>query len=326
MNNYACPRCGLSTDNKHHFTRHLNRKYKCKPKLQNIEIDEIAREFAIVIQSNTNYPKISQKCFEISQNIPKISHFDPFLSQIDTLYPKISHPKIKKNENFWEKTAEGRYKCLFCPRNYKNKYHCNRHIKKCNHNPNNAENDLQKHIEELQNEKKEMKKQLNLLINHVNSTKSSTTNNTTNNNTTNYIQQNIVINSFGNEKIDYIQKRFLDKLIKAPFGAIPKLIKAIHFNPRHPENHNVRITNKKQRFADVCYNNKWVLADKKKVINDMIDKGFDIMDEHHEVNNDEYDNIRKKRYNKFKDMYEDNDKNLKKRLEQDIEIEILNNS
>ena len=319
MNNYICPRCGLSTDNKHHFTRHLNRKYKCKPRLQNVEIEEIARKFAIIIEEKPKNGKISR-------NIPKISQIDPLLSQIDPFYPKISHLKIKQNVFFFDKLADGRYKCSFCSRNYKNKYHCNRHLKKCKHNPNNAENDLEEHIKELQNEKKEMKKQIDLLINHVNSTKSSTTNNTTHNKTTNYIQQNIVINSFGDEKIGYIKKRFLDKLIKFPFGAIPKLIKAIHFNPEHPENHNVRITNKKQRFADVCHNNKWVLADKKEVINDMIDKGFDIMEEHHEVNNDEYDNIRKKRYSKFKDMYEDNDKNLKKRLEQDIEIEILNNS
>ena len=60
MNNYACPRCGLSTDNKQHFTRHLNRKYKCKPRLQNIEIDEIAREFAIIIEEYPKYEKISQ--------------------------------------------------------------------------------------------------------------------------------------------------------------------------------------------------------------------------------------------------------------------------
>ena len=319
MNNYVCQRCGFETKSKRNMNRHLNRKHICQPKLQDIKISEIARKYAIAMEENIENEKISQ-------NIPKISHFDPLLSQNDHFYPKISHSKIKKYNKSPKITTEGRYKCHYCSRNYKNKYHCNRHIKKCKHNPNNTEDDLQKHIEELQNEKKEMKKQIDLLINHVNCVKTSTTNNTTHNNTTNYIQQNIVISSFGNEKIGYIKKRFLDKLIKAPFGAIPKLIKAIHFHPEHPENHNVRITNKKQRFADVCHNNKWVLADKKKVINDMIDKGFDIMDEHHEENNDQYDNIRKRRYSKFKDMYEDNDKNLKKRLEQDIEIEILNNS
>jgi len=147
----------------------------------------------------------------------------------------------------------------------------------------------------------------------------------TNNSQTNYIQQNIHINSFGDENITHIKSRFLDKLIKAPFGAIPRLIKAIHFNPKHPENRNIKITNKKERFANIYKNNKWILADKKTVIGDMIDKGFDIIDEHYNDNKN-LTGYKEKNFMRFKNQYEDNNKNLMKNIEKNIEVQILNNS
>ena len=153
----------------------------------------------------------------------------------------------------------------------------------------------------------------------------SNTNNSHNNNT-NYIQQNIVINSFGKENIKHIKSRFLDHLIKIPYGAIPKLLKAIHFDPKHPENRNVRITNKKQPYANIYKDDRWIIADKKKIIGDMIDKGYDMIHEHHSENTHILNKFKSKNYNKFMDKFEDNDKILKQNLEKNIEIEILNNS
>ena len=60
---------------------------------------------------------------------------------------------------------------------------------------------------------------------------------------------------------------------------VPQLIEKIHFDPEHPENHNIKITNKKMNYAEIVKNNKWVTANKKKVIDDVIQKSYNLLDE-----------------------------------------------
>ena len=95
----------------------------------------------------------------------------------------------------------------------------------------------------------------------------STINNITNNTTNNQNKIiNININNYGNENIDYLNKDYLNNLLQGAFTAIPKLIENIHFNPSHPENHNIKITNKKEPYIKVRKNDKWELQDKKENI------------------------------------------------------------
>ena len=72
-------------------------------------------------------------------------------------------------------------------------------------------------------------------------------------------QINIHINNYGKENLDYITEGYISKLLKIPYGAVPKLIKHIHFNPEHPENHNIKITNKKLPYASVFKDDKFIL-------------------------------------------------------------------
>ena len=212
--------------------------------------------------------------------------------------------------------------CKYCNKSFMTNPSMRRHqLHHCKFNDNEA--DLIK-IREIKLKKKE-KRLLTKMDQLMECVKQIGDTNITNNNN-NYVQQNIVINNFGNEDIAHIKARFLDKLLRAPFGAIPKLIKAIHFNAKHPENKNIKITNKKQPYASVFKGNRWMLEDKKIVINDMMDKGFDIMDEHHEYNKEKLNEFKEKNYNNFKNRYDSDDKELKTRLGKNIEIDILNNS
>ena len=43
----------------------------------------------------------------------------------------------------------------------------------------------------------------------------------------------------------------MKKMLLKGSNSIPSLIKQIHFNPEHPENHNIRIKNKKLKFAEI---------------------------------------------------------------------------
>ncbi len=45
MVSYNCDRCGFKTIHKHHFLRHLRRKYPCRTKLQDIPIEKIFHNY-----------------------------------------------------------------------------------------------------------------------------------------------------------------------------------------------------------------------------------------------------------------------------------------
>jgi len=134
-------------------------------------------------------------------------------------------------------------------------------------------------------------------------------------------QNNIFINNHGNENLDYISAGVINNLINIPYGALPKLVKYIHFNPKHPENQNIKITNKKLPYASVYKDSKWILTDKKEVIDNMLNKGINML-EYHYVNKEENSN----KYEKFKNKYEDGDIKLKKQLNKDVELTIINES
>ena len=46
-----------------------------------------------------------------------------------------------------------------------------------------------------------------------------------------------------------------------------------------PQNHNVKITNKKLDYAEIVENNKWVYKNKGKVIDDLISNSYSKIDE-----------------------------------------------
>ena len=57
------------------------------------------------------------------------------------------------------------------------------------------------------------------------------------NNIQNNITNNIIINNYKDENVDYISNKVLEKLITG--SPIPRLTECIHFNTDHPENHNL---------------------------------------------------------------------------------------
>lgn len=106
----------------------------------------------------------------------------------------------------------------------------------------------------------------NLLVPHLshNSLPAPTyiTNNTTihNDNSNNVV--NITINNFGNENIDYFTNSpefiaFMQNCIHKKADGICDLIAKKHFDPLHPENHNIRKLNKNDNFLEIFKDNVW---------------------------------------------------------------------
>ena len=106
-----------------------------------------------------------------------------------------------------------------------------------------------------------------------------------------------MINSFGKENLDYISNDYINKLIESgPLNSIPTLLKYIHFNPEHKENHNVKISNKKENLAQIFNGISWEYRDKKETISDMSDRAFNIINTHYQNGNNSYMNDFKVQY------------------------------
>ena len=281
---YNCRRCGYSASQKSNLKNHFNRKKICKPVIENISIETLKNELeGIEPKMNPNEPKLNP-----------------------------NEPKMNPNE---PKMNPTKYQCKYCYKYYSTNSHMHRHQHKCKKKP--EENS----ISVLQLEEIELlKKQVADLLEEKTKCNNYNSNNTNNIDTQNNI--NITINGFGSERTDYISNDYIRSLFNVPYGAIPRLLEKIHFNPDHPENWNVKITNDKKPDAQVydSEKEKWVVKDKKDTINSLLEKGYGILDDHYEKAKEDKsleDKINIK-FRKFQSKYEDNDKTTHKNLNSDI--------
>ena len=172
-----------------------------------------------------------------------------------------------------------------------------------------------------------MKAQISLLLDKQagihNTSNSNNTNNTnidTQNNTI-----NIHINAFGSENTEYLDDNAILQCIDLVYKSIPAIIEKLHFNPQHPENHNIRITNKKLPYASVMGNNqRWKTVDRKDAIDKMVTNGYYMLDEKYENNKDKFDPRKQKNFESFKNNFEIEEKNTMKMVKGDVEMLVLN--
>lgn len=91
-----------------------------------------------------------------------------------------------------------------------------------------------------------------------------------------YHTNNYTMNSYGTEhKTQTISTETYAKLCSKPYSAVCGLIREKHFNPEHPENHNVAITNANGSTCHVVDSGAFVLRNKGELANDMCFKNFD---------------------------------------------------
>lgn len=106
-------------------------------------------------------------------------------------------------------------------------------------------------------------------------------NNTQNITNNNNIQINIVTRDFSKENPQWLTMEvFLDAILDLN-TAIPKLIKAKHFNDKFPENNNIRISDRRdlKKRLKVRKNHRWAIEDRTDLTNKLMYKMGDILDD-----------------------------------------------
>jgi len=322
MVKYTCKRCGWDTNIKTHYRNHLQRKFTCKPILNDISVATLLVELGkiknIRKSVSPNVSRVSPNVSRVSPNVsPNVSRVSPNVS------PSVS-PKAYTDNKI--------YVCAKCNKVFKHRQSKYRHEKKnlCSQIVllNNKKQD--KLLQELENIKKEKEQQLKLItemqqthmkeIDNLLEKVGDTINNT-------YIkEQNIIINNYGQENIDYLTEAYVKKLLQVhPSAAINLLIKNIHCHPKHPENHNIKITNKKLPYASIYKDGDWIVEDKKKVIKDIVNTSYNMIDENYSESIN-INKTKKETFKQFQEQYENDDKHLHKDLEKTAEILLMNNS
>jgi hypothetical protein len=219
------------------------------------------------------------------------------------------HLESKKHKNRISKETK-LHICSVCQKNFSHLSNLSRHRVKCKEKPK----------VDLETEIKELRKEIELLKTQKNIT--AINNNTTNNNI--QTQNNIIINCFGNENMDYITDKVILHCMSKIYGSIPLLIEKIHFDPEHPENHNIQIPNKKLPHAKIMNKKReWEIVHKKDAIDSMIDNGYNLLDEKLQEN---LTKNKQQHFRNFQTKYEDGDKDTIKNIKDKVELLVMNNS
>ena len=300
---YECFRCGYIGKQKCHLVQHLNRKNICNHTLENVSIEYIKNYYNF-----NNTLNMTQKQPKITQNEPKLTNFEqPKKTQ--------NNPFLTQNNPFSTQNNPKYYKCDFCSKLFNRKWHLSRHLNSCK---------IKQESELVILNKDEEIKKMKLEIEELKKNKGNTniTNNTVNN--------TININNYGDENLNHLKSKDFANLLNGIYGAVPKLIEKIHFDPEHPENQNIKYTNKKMPYLSVLKNNKWQLVNKKQELLDLIDNKCYLLKEKY------YDILEKNKYNitkeqlskieEFIDKYHEDDKKVMLDLIERTELMLLNNS
>jgi len=94
------------------------------------------------------------------------------------------------------------------------------------------------------------------------------------NNVNNNVNNNVVINNnnmqligYGKEDLSKIDPKEILSAMNHGYDIVLKLTEVVHFNPKHPEFHNLCITNTKDQYGMMYDGNTWTKLTKKELLN-----------------------------------------------------------
>lgn len=293
MVNYKCYFCNYETNKLCNLKNHIFKKNKCSYLIIGLKIDNIDKYYELVElhkkEPDNDIWGIDYK----NQSKPSYDSSDDN-NEVNPLYTEFMN-KMVYNKKFY---------CEYCDKPFSRKDNLKTHYKTCKEKLKQEILLLKKENETLKNIGEIDEKMCNRIVNNIdnsitnNNIDNSIDNSITNNNT---INNTIVVklNNYGEENQEILlDEKYLLKLLKEPFNAIPEMIKKIHFSPeKTPENTNIRVNNISNGKIQI-FKKEWKTKIKKTIVKDLIDKYSDLLIEKYD-DLESLGTIKKKNYKTF---------------------------
>jgi len=230
--------------------------------------------------------------FSCSKTIPV--HTEIYQQKCKTVYELNNNSNLDRTDN----CEKVKHVCNWCNNSFSQKSSLNRHLKsRCKVKKNNDKEKEDIYIKLLEENKKLVKKVKNLEKNKQ------IINNNTINNTTN----NIKLVSFGDEDLDTIPQDIIKQVLNYGFKSVPIFTKYLHFNKNKPENHNIYISNLKNKLIMVYKKNDWNLTDQDDILGKLIDFKTDFLAEKFDKYKDDLPDSTLRKFDRFLDEQYDDD-------------------
>lgn len=320
MVEYKCNDCNKIFTRKDAYKRHLNRKTKCsifhetqsfeyvngvKPPqnakfCKEIDFSEDQHQVASINEQINN-----KKCFychkEFSARWVAVKHLKTSCKVYKEMVSERAkiYEELKKRDEKWEE----RYDQL---------EESNKELKESNKELKETNEKLAAKIENLEKG----------LIGNVNINKNSNNTNTINNNNT----INIVLVAHGNEDLSKLTANEIKKILNRGYQAPIELTRAINFNPKYPEYHNVYIPGQNNASIMVYNGKKWELKDKGEVVDDIFDTRIDYISENLDKFYESLDGSKKRALIDLIKRSGDDDDQIIKRLKNDLKFLLYNDA
>ncbi len=189
--------------------------------------------------------------------------------------------------------------CSYCKKLFTTGPNLNKHLKLCKVKKIDIELDIIKKNEEIKKLKEE---------NEILKTLAMKPNNIYNQNN----NININLAPWNDPKLPGDVEKYYREAVKKIFLAIPTLIKCIHFNSEHPENHNICIKNGRNKIAKVYNGKEWESMNEDHLIRMLINDYEHTLEDYAEENNPKY----------IKAMQEIKDRDTEERVYDDLHNEV----
>ncbi len=301
METFSCSRCGYESKRKADFLRHLRRKYPCRPKLQDVPIEELLRKHLNYKTNLDNSPWM-----EFVKKMTPIDPERPILTPIDPHPHSPSKPAQAK-----------KYECAGCKKHFSKNCHMRRHEKKC---------PKKQHLDELEDldrqvALKERETRLVAAQNKSNSVVIGTQNNT-------QINNNVTVNILPYEQTDvsHLTDRDYQRAFNRAAMCVPQILEKVHFDPEKPQNHNIYISSMNNKYIKLHNGKRWNLRDREETLEDLFADAEYMLENKLETWQEEEDPQTERATKKFQIYLEVKEKAaMYNKIKQELKLLLFNN-
>ena len=312
METFSCSRCGYDSSRKENFLRHLRRKYPCRPKLQDVPVEDILRK-------HLNY-KIRVESPAWMEFIKKMTPIDPERPILTPIDPHLHSPP--------KSTKPKKYRCAGCKKKFTTNSNMRKHEKKCPKKHQLDELEDLDHQVALKERERRLVKTQNKSQAIVGNNNTQINNNTQNNNNNTQINNNVTVNilQYENTDVSHLTDRDYQRAFNRAAMCVPQILEKVHFDPEQPQNHNVYISSMNNKYIKLHNGKRWNLRDREETLEDLFADAEYMLENKLETWQEEEDPKSKRATKKFEIYLKVKEtETLYNKIKQELKLLLFNN-